>query len=253
VTQRPADSFAELGDVALLSLELATLWDSDERGRLCGSVHPWPQLAVAVGADGRAVAVGSDVPDPLVDELGSAVLRPAPDDRPGKPPRRLDDWIRRLGGSGDVTVTSGPSFVVPAGTSAQFEPAPRRSHAPDDDLIPLRPTDWWEPAEWLDLLAGRSGPWAMTVESGRVTALCHTSRRTDRAVEAGVWTHPDFRGQGRAAAVTGAWAGHPALGDRIRFYSTSSDNVASRGVAAKLGLRPIGWIYQLTVRQPATS
>jgi len=136
-----------------------------------------------------------------------------------------------------------------AGTASTVEPVPRRSSGTDDDLIPLRPADWWEPDEWCDLLAGELGPWAMSMEAGQVTALCHTSRLSERAAEAGVWAHPNFRGHGRASAATAVWAGHPDLGDRVRFYSTSSDNGASRRVAAKLGLRPIGWIWKLSVER----
>lgn len=236
-------------DVEVLALELETLWATDDRDRLCGSVHPWPRLAIAVGIDGRTVAIGSDVPDDLADQLRVAARAGAWDEAAGEPPSGLDECVRLLGAMGPVTVASGPSFVVPAGTKSAFLPAPRRSSGSDDDLIPLRPVDSWESDEWRDLLAGELGPWAMSVEGGRVTALCHTSRLTARAVEAGVWTHLAFRGHGRAAAVTAAWAGHLELGDRIRFYSTSADNHASSGVAARLGLRPIGWIWKLSVER----
>ncbi|HEY8787858.1 MAG TPA: GNAT family N-acetyltransferase [Actinopolymorphaceae bacterium] len=240
---------AEPGDLALLALELETLWASDDRGRLCGSVRPWPQLAIAVGSDGRRVAVGSDVPDHFADELSAAAQARPWDEPAGDPPRGLGECIRLLTTMGAVTVTSGPSFVVPPGTASTVEPVPRRSSGTDDDLIPLRPADWWEPDEWCDLLAGELGPWAMSMEAGQVTALCHTSRLSERAAEAGVWAHPNFRGHGRASAATAVWAGHPDLGDRVRFYSTSSDNGASRRVAAKLGLRPIGWIWKLSVER----
>ncbi len=241
---------AGVGDVELLALELETLWSTDERGRLCGSINPWPQLAIAVGTDGRTMAIGSDVPDPLADELRVAARSGTCDEETGDPPRGLDDCIRLLGATGAVTVTSGPSFVVPAGlapTAGSAPSDPRRSSGSDDDLLALRPADWWEPDEWRDLLAGDLGPWAMSVEDRQVVALCHSSRLTARAAEAGVWTHPDFRGRGRASSVTAAWADHPGLGDRVRFYSTSTDNHASRGVAARLGLRPIGWIWKLSV------
>jgi len=238
---------ADSGDVELLALELETLWATDERGRLCGAVNPWPQLAIAVGRDGRTVALGSDVPDRLADELRVAAQARPWDEPAGEPPRGLGECARLLAGMGAVAIASGPSFVVPADMWSGVDPELRRSSGADDDLIPLRDARWWKSDDWRDLLAGRLGPWAMTVEAGRVTALCHASRMSARAVEAGVWTHPDFRGHGRAAAVTAAWARHPGLGRRVVFYSTPKDNHASRGVATKLGLRPIGWIWQLSV------
>lgn len=236
-------------DVELLALELETLWATDDRGRLCGSVNPWPRLAIAVGSDGWTLAIGSDVPDDLAGELRLAATTGQRSERAGEPPSGLGECVRLLGAMGSVTVASGPSFVVPAGTWSALEPVPRRSGGIDDDLIPLRPVEWWEPGEWRDLLAGELGPWAMSVEAGQVTALCHTSRLAERAVEAGVWTHPEFRGRGRAAGVTAAWADHQELGDRVRFFSTSADNDASRGVAAKLGLRLIGWVWKLSVER----
>lgn len=202
-----------MGDIALLALELETLWSADGRGRLCGSVHPWPQLAIAVGGDGRTVAIGSDIPDQLADELRVAARGGAWDEAVGDPPRGLEECVRLLAPAGAVAVTSGPSFVVLAGTTSSFGPesALRRSSGADDDLLALRPTEWWEPDEWGELIAGHRGPWAMSVENRQVTALCHTSRLSARAVEAGVWTHPEFRREGRAAAVTAAWAAHPGL------------------------------------------
>jgi hypothetical protein len=44
--------------------------------------------------------------------------------------------------------------------------------------------------------------------------------------------------RGLAAAVTAAWSAQVA--DRTAFYSTSEDNLASQGVARRLGLRPLG-------------
>jgi hypothetical protein len=48
------------------------------------------------------------------------------------------------------------------------------------------------------------------------------------------------RGGRFAAAATAAWAARPALGDRVRFYSTQASNVSSQRVAQRLGLRLVG-------------
>jgi RimJ/RimL family protein N-acetyltransferase len=42
-----------------------------------------------------------------------------------------------------------------------------------------------------------------------------------------------------------AWAAIARSRYDALFYSTSADNLASQGVARRLGLRPIGWIWQL--------
>jgi predicted GNAT family acetyltransferase len=68
---------------------------------------------------------------------------------------------------------------------------------------------------------------------------------TDRAAECGVWTDPDFRGHGHAAATTAAWANMLELTDRHLFYSTDATNRSSQQVAARLNLRAIGWTWNV--------
>ncbi len=103
----------------------------------------------------------------------------------------------------------------------------------------------WEPGEWADLIAGRLGPWAFGLEEERVVALCHTSVACPSAAEAGVWTHPDHRGQGWAPMVTSAWAKEAGATFENLFYSTDFANLASQAVARKLGLEGIGALWQL--------
>ena len=106
-----------------------------------------------------------------------------------------------------------------------------------------RPTDWGAD-EWQDLLDGRLGVWVMAMHGERVIWIC-TPVANASAADAGVWTHPDFRGQGHAAAVTAAWAALMCASGRVLFYSTSRTNRSSRRVAARLGLRRIGFLWQL--------
>lgn len=47
-----------------------------------------------------------------------------------------------------------------------------------------------------------------------------------------MWTHPDSRGRGIAAASL--------VEGRVLFYSTSSDNLSSQAAAKRLGLRRLG-------------
>jgi predicted GNAT family acetyltransferase len=79
-----------------------------------------------------------------------------------------------------------------------------------------------------------------------VFSLCFCSRLTNSAAEAGLRTEADHRRRGYGAAVTAAWAYQVVATGMVAFYSTSSDNLASQAVAARLGLRPIGWRWQLS-------
>ena len=55
---------------------------------------------------------------------------------------------------------------------------------------------------------------------------------------------------GLAAATTAAWAEILAPRGLHLFYSTDADNHSSRGVAARLGLRLIGWSWELDSPKP---
>ncbi|TDD04839.1 N-acetyltransferase [Nonomuraea deserti] len=200
---------------------------------------------MGVAADGMTAAVGRDVPGALASRLLDLVAGGAPSP-PGQPPEVLEQCRVLLGGT--TTVSSGPCYVVPP-PPVIFD-APGAVVLRSDDpahaerVRPLRPPNWASD-EWDDLLDGRDGaPWAMAVADEQVVAVCHTPRRTPDGAEAGVWTAPAFRGRGLAAATTATWAG---LLPRTRlFYSTSADNHSSQRVAARLGLRAIGWLWKLT-------
>ena len=79
-------------------------------------------------------------------------------------------------------------------------------------------------------------PCVVMAEQGQVVSLCCSSRTSLHAAEAGVETLPEFRGRGYASAVVAGWAEAVQQSGRRPFYSTSWDNLASQGVANKLGL-----------------
>jgi RimJ/RimL family protein N-acetyltransferase len=111
-------------------------------------------------------------------------------------------------------------------------------------MRPEPAAEGWSAGEWRDLLAGDQ-PWAMLLRDGAAVSVCHSSRWAPRAAEAGLWTHPAHRRRGYGVAVTRAWADLVAATGRIAFYSTSSGNVASQAVAARLGARQIGTMWSV--------
>jgi RimJ/RimL family protein N-acetyltransferase len=114
--------------------------------------------------------------------------------------------------------------------------------APTEALRIANPGNW-QPVEWDELLDGKLGPWAIAVDGGRVSSICHTPRpMTERAAECGVWSHPEFRGRGHAAAVTAAWAELVRPSGRHLFYSTDETNRSSQRVAERLALPLLGWM-----------
>jgi GNAT superfamily N-acetyltransferase len=103
------------------------------------------------------------------------------------------------------------------------------------------------PAVWVD------GAAEVHV-GGELVARCFSSRDAPEGREAGVWTHPAHRRRGYGAAVVACWAaGWAAVDDRPSFYSTSADNLASQALAARLDLRPLGWMWKLSPNDPPPS
>ncbi|MGN9839678.1 GNAT family N-acetyltransferase [Nonomuraea sp. H19] len=230
-------------DAGLLRIEIGVIWRIDDHGRL-----PGPEdLVIGVAADGMTAAVGGGVPGELATRLLGLVARGTPSP-PGRPPAVLGECQELLGDG--TTVSGGPSYLVRPPVRFDVPVAVLQSADPAHAMRvrPMLP-ETWDPEEWDDLLAGRDGaPWAMIVEDGQVVAVCHTARRTPAGAEAGTWTSPAYRGRGYAAATTAAWAGLLAGSCPHLFYSTSADNHSSRNVAARLGLRNVGWLWKFTRR-----
>lgn len=242
-------------DLDLLRVELRTLWEHDPRGRLLRENRPGqgvcPHLVIGATDIGYVSAIGSHVPDRLARELEAAVAaRSAVPVSPSERPEPLDECARLLEQFAQpIVVSSGPSYLIENALGVDVDADVVRSIDDHRQMNVARP-DNWPPGEWADLLAGAMGPWAMAVAGERVVSLCHASRLTDEAAEAGVWTDPEYRGRGYAAAVTAAWASLLAPSGRYLFYSTSSENSSSRNVAARLNLRLIGWTWRLSSPPP---
>ena len=83
-------------------------------------------------------------------------------------------------------------------------------------------------------------PFVGVVHEGVVVSVCASVRITDRLHEAGVDTHPDFRGRGFAPHAVAAWARAVREANRIPSFSTSWKNTASLAVATKMGLARYG-------------
>jgi RimJ/RimL family protein N-acetyltransferase len=246
-------------DVELLRTEIETLWLPDERGRLLRvrsrTFRAAPELVLAVGADGgQCLAFGIDVPDLVAHELEAVVSRAAAAADRAEPPSSLTRCMELLEDAvGPVVLSSGLSYAIPPGVTFSSTAGITRSDGAELSSLGGRAPSSadWDDDEWRMLLDGVLGPWAIASIDGRIVSICHCARLADKGAEAGVWTDPDFRGQGHAAAVVAAWASLLAPNGRQLFYSTFRENRSSQRVAARLRLRQIGWIWEIA-RQPAT-
>ena len=233
-------------DLQLLQIEMDLLWGT-EAG---------PDLVVACARDGTRVRLGNRVP-PYAARVMAAEVDALPTSLNLEPPPQIERWrvllADALGASVRLAPNSGPSYLI--GPDVAFRATAELVRSDTADLAPLRtanPGNWGDD-EWQALLHGHLGPWVMARQGERVISICHTPVSTSNAAEAGVWTHPDFRGRGHAAATTAEWATLMRPTDRWLFYSTSRTNRASQRVAAHLGLRRIGSLWQLQSARAGTA
>jgi RimJ/RimL family protein N-acetyltransferase len=243
---RRASSSSGPGELELLRLEIETIWTVDARGRVNG-----PDLVLASAASGLAVAFGTAVPDDLATVSTEVVGGALPPRDPRSPPAVLGqcrELLEQIFAPAEVALACGPSYLVPDSVAFASEATLVRSDALDLSALREANPGNWEPDEWQDLLDGHLGPWAMALDAGQIVSICHTPVRTPRSAEAGTWTQPGYRGHGYAAATTAAWAALMRPTGRHLFYSTSDWNTSSQAVAARLSLRPIGWLWQLARR-----
>jgi RimJ/RimL family protein N-acetyltransferase len=226
----------DLSQGDLLDLHVRTLFRLDERDRIIainedGLGDP-PRLYVGRTSSGLIVRFRHDVPDALIHEI-TAILAGEPSVGDSSTPLVTLELLRAALNRHAPVVRewSGPAWYVPVTTTATA--AIDTTLVSDPDVL----TDGFP-----DLAAELKykAPVVAVVVEGAAVATCCSSRTSVSAAEAGVETLPEYRGRGYAAAVVARWAGEVRSQGRIPLYSTSWDNLASQGVARRLGLVFIG-------------
>ena len=222
-----------LNDLQLLEIEMDLLW-----GAQAG-----PELVLAHVREGVRSRLGTHAPPEFARALAAEIDGAQPVVDSNTPPPQVERWRilleDALGAAVRLAPGFGPSYVIHPDVTFRATTELVRSDA--NDLAALRTANpgKWGADEWHLLLDGHLGPWVMpgTARHGeRIVSICHTSASNARAAEAGVWTHPEFRGHGHAAATTAEWAALLRPGGRVLFYTTSRTNRASQRVAARLDL-----------------
>lgn len=224
-----------LSDLELMETRTGDVLTHDAHGRMVAVNEPGdrPAARFYLGrtVEGNVWRVRHDLPPDLAAHLNQlAAAEPVIDDLE-RDPVCLAAVCAALGRA-----------IPPAGERGgpcyQFPPT-----IPASDAIAVLPEDAqvmarWLP-EWLPDVATRQPFFAVLVD-GAAVAVCACARRPRVVTEAGVETHPNFRGHGYAAAATAAWATAVRAAGVIPVYSTSWANTASQRVAAKLGLMQYG-------------
>ncbi len=246
---------SELSSLALMQWHAETLFIHDDDGRLVfvnepvrPEVHPAPLVFVGRTVHGPVCRCRHDLPAELCEELESFVMHAKQDPMAadtilmGAIRQRLEKAGLRIG-----RVVEGPAYYFGAEASNV------------DGCVVVDSANAHLLAqhfrEIMDDL-GAVQPCVVAVVNGSAVAICDTARRSPYAVEAGVETIAAYRRQGLGIKVVAKWASLVRAASSVPMYSTWWGNVASRGLAAKLGLIQYGADFHLSeadVRQLGVS
>jgi len=216
----------------LLRLHVETLFTMNDVGQLERINEPGggpaPRFFMGVTDEGSGRWFRSDVDAELVLELEALPGFQAPNLEAEPDPVLVERFGSCLARSGAVLKTwTGLAFRFPVDLP-DLGPAIRVTPANSEVLEPHF-------RGWLGGVT-RGVPMLAVLASGSAVSLCASARMTSAADQAGVETHPDFRGRGHGAAATSAWAKAVQAMGRTPLYSTSWENLSSRTLARRLGL-----------------
>lgn len=200
---------------------------------------PAPRFFLGFTADGTVRRYRYDVDDALRRELELASEADRLGDATADVPLDPTPFVEILTRAAPVQhVSVGLAFRFPSTHS----PAPATEIIVDVNgaalLQPLMP-------QWLPDIQSAQ-PLVARVVDGRAVAVCASVRITPEAHEAGVETHAEFRGRGYACAAVATWSSAVRTQGAEPLYSTVWSNTASRALARKLGLVPIGRDLHIT-------
>lgn len=228
----------------LAAEHLDSLYLTDDRGRLTG-INQWdggqaPRFHLVRSPAGNCWRFRADLSEDLVRSLERLCRAEPVAGNLRADPVLAAGCLDLLGREMPVRVTwRGPAYVFP----------PVDSPPPDPDVVAVTAANAhlltrWLP-DWLPDVDHRQ-PFLVAVEDGAAVAVCASVRITSAVHAAGVETHPAFRRRGMGRRVVRAWSGAVLRQGATPLYSTSWENVASRGVAAGLGLSLMAADFHVT-------
>ncbi|HEY7295160.1 MAG TPA: GNAT family N-acetyltransferase [Dehalococcoidia bacterium] len=224
-----------MDDRTLMRLRAETDFTYDARGRMLQSNEPRaadrrpaPRLWLAWTTTGYVVRFGAPLPDEIAQRIAAILGRIPPTGDLRAPPAALPELRAALESHAPITdESSGPAYrfpnsIAPAAAAVRITAGNRSIARETFPWLYDEYADWW--------------PAFAVIHAGAAVSVCFSSRIGARACEAGVETLPEFRGHGYAGAVTAAWAAAVQQAGLTPIYSTSWENLASQGVARRVGL-----------------
>lgn len=229
-------------DLEFLEQQAQTLFLQDDAKRLLYVNEPdkpeAPRFFLGRTKQGNVCRFRYDLPEPLIEHLEALVaLEPIP--------RALHEEPTYFTAFRDVLhehsavrrVWTGPAYRFSG--VVRWPPGVVRITDANADLLDEGFADWR-----ADLATCQ--PCVVVVRENRAVSICCSARTSPFAAEAGLETLAAFRRRGYAAAAVAGWAAAVCETGRTPLYSTSWDNLASQGVADKLGLMMYGTDLHIT-------
>ncbi len=233
----------------LITLQGSTLFVSDADGRLRSiadpgydnaELDPAPRFWMGRTTEGNIWRMRHDLPDALVRDV-ERLCRAEPVAVNVADPPRTAAAIRAAlhAHTPIVDEERGPAYWVPATVQA-----PAEAVLIEEANTHLLAVNF--PWAITSRSGFNTGPLVATVVQDQAVAICFCARLNPQAAEAGVETVAAARGQGYASAAVAGWAAAMRQRGVIPLYSTAWANVASQGVARKLGLVCYGDDWSIT-------
>ena len=223
--------------IDLMAIQVETLFVLDAKGRLTAVNSddgiPTPRFFFGSTEEGNLWRFRFDLPSDILEELERFCLQePARADLE-TPPENLEAFKKILNCQQPIKRSwSGPAYWIPEDDPKSGANAVRITEENSEVLNEGFPDN----GRWINSCQ----PVYAAIRDGKAVSVCLSARVAAKAYEAGVETLEDYRGNGYASCVVAAWAAEVRRMDRIPFYSTSWENIASQGVARRLGARMFG-------------
>jgi len=233
-----------VSDAELIKIQVEVLFTQDKNGYLqrinesTGATEPAPRFFFGYTNEGSICRFRHDLPDNVVAQLKEVAAAEPTSVNSQKIPkghRQFEDILQSHAPIERVWV--GPAYRFP-----EDIPSPTNVVRLSCKNAGLLKGDFAEMVSELN----NSQPYLAIIEDSQAVSICRSVRLSSRAHEAGVDTLTGYRRRGYATSVVAAWALAVRALNRIPLYSTSWDNVASQGVARRLGLVQYGVDYHVT-------
>ena len=242
----------ESDDLRLLEIDIDTLFVMSPTGRIVRENDPdrspGPRVCLLGCPSGNLVLVRHDLDDRVANEILEVAAKEPPWRDPDVMPRCTTQIVELLSAQPD-SVSTALIYRLPNDVSYAHRATIVRGDSEKGRQLLARLADRGMPKHMMDAgfrsVADFWEPWCVALDGEEIGSMCYAARLGDKGAEAGVYTFPNYRSRGLAAAVTASWSSMPSLQNRALFYSTSTSNRSSQRVAARLGLRRIGASFRI--------